>query len=173
MFWLDPGHQSKACQLPQAPLFIKAWRRNWSSRGLILLGLQCRLVKETSGWTHKKETLESERAACSRLESDAAELAGSDMAAKAEAAQQDRQAAADALQAAKKAVHAAECELAGAEAGDGRDESNRSMQERLADLRNELVHNSPDSSALSLRRSGLSKLARLNGRPCEKLNGWS
>ena len=27
----------------------------------------------------------------------------------------------------------------GAEAGDGRDESNRSMQERLADLRNEQV----------------------------------
>ncbi len=102
--------------------------------------MHCRLVKETSGWTHKKETLESDKAACSRLESDAAELASSDMAAKAEAAQQERDAAAAALAAAEKTVHAAQCELAGAEAGDGRDESNRSMQERLADLRNEQVN---------------------------------
>ena len=53
---------------------------------------------------------------------------------------QDRDAAAAALEAAEKAVNAAQCELAGAEAGDGRDESNRSMQERLADVRNEQVH---------------------------------
>lgn len=88
---------------------------------------------------HKKETLESERAACSRLETDAAELASSDTAATAAAAQQEREAAAAALEAAEKAVKAAQCELAGAEAGDGRDESNRSMQERLADTRNEQV----------------------------------
>lgn len=52
---------------------------------------------------------------------------------------QDRDMAAAGLECAEKAVHAAQCELAGAEAGDGRDESNRSMQERLADLRNEQV----------------------------------
>lgn len=52
---------------------------------------------------------------------------------------QDRDTAAAGLECAEKAVHAAQCELAGAEAGDGRDESNRSMQERLADLRNEQV----------------------------------
>ena len=34
------------------------------------------------------------------------------------------------------AVEAAERELAGAQAGDGRDESNRSLQERLADAQN-------------------------------------
>ena len=33
-------------------------------------------------------------------------------------------------------MEAAQRELAGAEAGDGRDESNRSMQERLADAQN-------------------------------------
>ncbi len=37
------------------------------------------------------------------------------------------------LDAASAAVEAAARELAGAEAGDGRDESNRSLQERLAD----------------------------------------
>ena len=37
------------------------------------------------------------------------------------------------LDAAATAVEAAARELAGAEAGDGRDESNRSLQERLAD----------------------------------------
>lgn len=50
----------------------------------------CRVVKETAGWTHKKDTLESEKAARARLETDAAELASSDMAAKAAAAQQVR-----------------------------------------------------------------------------------
>jgi structural maintenance of chromosome 2 len=36
-------------------------------------------------------------------------------------------------------VEAAQNELAGAEAGDGRDASNRSMQERLADAQNAQV----------------------------------
>ncbi len=44
-----------------------------------------------------------------------------------------RDAAAAAADAAAGAVEAAVRELAGAEAGDGRDESNRSVQERLAD----------------------------------------
>lgn len=37
-------------------------------------------------------------------------------------------------------MEAANNELAGAEAGDGRDESNRSLQERLADAQNAQVH---------------------------------
>ena len=37
------------------------------------------------------------------------------------------------------AVEAAQRELAGVEAGDGRDESNRSLQERLADAQNAQV----------------------------------
>ena len=44
------------------------------------------------------------------------------------------------------AVEAAVRELAGAEAGDGRDESNRSLQERLADAQRAQV------SALALSR---------------------
>lgn len=48
-------------------------------------------------------------------------------------ATEGRDAAQAALHAASSAVEAAARELAGAETGDGRDESNRSMQERLAD----------------------------------------
>ena len=45
------------------------------------------------------------------------------------------------LDAASAAVEAAARELAGAEAGDGRDESNRSLQERLADAqRSQVIH---------------------------------
>ena len=49
------------------------------------------------------------------------------------AATEARDAAADAAAAATAAIEAAQRELAGAEAGDGRDESNRSLQERVAD----------------------------------------
>lgn len=42
-------------------------------------------------------------------------------------------------EAANKAVEAAQRELAGAEAGDGRDQSNRSLQERLIDTENSQV----------------------------------
>lgn len=47
-----------------------------------------------------------------------------------------RDAAEAAHQAAVAAVEAAQRELAGAEAGDGRDQSNKSLQERLADAQN-------------------------------------
>lgn len=53
--------------------------------------------------------------------------------AAAQAARDQRQAACEEAGA---AVEAAERELAGAQAGDGRDESNRSLQERLADAQN-------------------------------------
>ena len=53
--------------------------------------------------------------------------------AAAQAARDQRQAA---CEEAGTAVEAAERELAGAQAGDGRDESNRSLQERLADAQN-------------------------------------
>ncbi|EIE18219.1 RecF/RecN/SMC protein [Coccomyxa subellipsoidea C-169] len=61
------------------------------------------------------------------------ELAEETLAAKVAVAAEARDAAAAAADAAAGAVEAAVRELAGAEAGDGRDESNRSVQERLAD----------------------------------------
>jgi hypothetical protein len=61
------------------------------------------------------------------------ELGVEALATRLAAATQDRDAAAAEAERAATAVEAASRELAGAEAGDGRDESNRSMQERLAD----------------------------------------
>jgi structural maintenance of chromosome 2 len=64
------------------------------------------------------------------------DLGEAGLTARVDAARAKRDDAAAALAAAEKAVEAATRELAGAEAGDGRDESNRSMQERLADAVN-------------------------------------
>ena len=61
------------------------------------------------------------------------------MEARLAAAQADRDQAQAACQQAAAGVEAAERELAGAQAGDGRDESNRSLQERLADAQNAQV----------------------------------
>ena len=56
-------------------------------------------------------------------------------------ATEGRDRAQSSLDAASAAVEAAARELAGAEAGDGRDESNRSLQERLADAqRSQVIH---------------------------------
>ena len=54
-------------------------------------------------------------------------------------ATEGRDRAQSSLDAASAAVEAAARELAGAEAGDGRDESNRSLQERLADAQRSQV----------------------------------
>lgn len=62
-----------------------------------------------------------------------AQLAAGGLEARAKEASEGRDRAAAELDAAHAAVEAVQRELAGAEAGDGRDESNRSLQERLAD----------------------------------------
>lgn len=59
------------------------------------------------------------------------------------AAQAAKDSAQGASQDAAGAVEAAERELAGAQAGDGRDESNRSLQERLQDATNAQVSKCP------------------------------
>ena len=74
-----------------------------------------------------------------QIEASIEELAQEGMEAKLTAAEADRDQAQAASQQAAAAVEAAERELAGAQAGDGRDESNRSLQERLADAHNAQV----------------------------------
>ncbi len=71
-----------------------------------------------------------------QLQAAAEALDEAGLARRADEASAARDAARAALEAAEHAVEAAGRELAGAEAGDGRDESNRSLQERLADARN-------------------------------------
>ncbi len=74
-----------------------------------------------------------------QIEASIEELAQEGMEARLAAAQADSDQAQAACQQAAVAVEAAERELAGAQAGDGRDESNRSLQERLADAQNAQV----------------------------------
>lgn len=74
-----------------------------------------------------------------QLNTSAAELDDANFAKREEAALAEVEAASAALQEANAAVEAAESELAGARAGDGRDSSNRSLEERLADAVNAQV----------------------------------
>lgn len=74
-----------------------------------------------------------------QIEASIEELAQEGMEARLAAAQADSDQTQAACQQAAVAVEAAERELAGAQAGDGRDESNRSLQERLADAQNAQV----------------------------------
>lgn len=72
-----------------------------------------------------------------------AELDEAGLAAQLAAATKAEAAAQAACEAATAAVEGAQREIAGAEAGDGRDESNRSLQERLADAHNAQVRLRP------------------------------
>lgn len=67
------------------------------------------------------------------------ELAEDSLKARLAEATAERDAANQGLEAANMAVEAAQRELAGAEAGDGRDVSNRSLSERLRDAENAQV----------------------------------
>jgi len=98
--------------------------------------LSMKLTKDTTGWKNKKENMEAEQGTLKQLKAALKELAEQDMEGKVAKAKEDRDTAKAALEAAEHAVEAATRELAGAEAGDGRDESNRSLQERLADAQN-------------------------------------
>lgn len=71
-----------------------------------------------------------------QIEASIQELAQEGMEARLAAAQAARDQSQAAVEEAGAAVEAAERELAGAQAGDGRDQSNRSLQERLADAQN-------------------------------------
>jgi hypothetical protein len=94
--------------------------------------------RASSGPARHAPPLKAAKAALypSRPQAQLVELGEAGLAARLEAARAARDEAAASLSAAERAVEAATRELAGAEAGDGRDESNRSAQERLADAAN-------------------------------------
>ncbi|KAK9829006.1 hypothetical protein WJX72_003368 [[Myrmecia] bisecta] len=119
--------------------------------------LSKKLVKDTTSLKNKQETVEGERAACRQIQASIAELAEEGLAAKvqqASAASQEAQASCDA---AAQAVEAAQRELAGAEAGDGRDESNKSLQERLADAQNAQTAAEADAKQADMKAKHLQK----------------
>ncbi|KAL6754645.1 structural maintenance of chromosomes protein 2 [Haematococcus lacustris] len=98
------------------------------------------LTKDSTSWKAKQEQLASEQKALAAHQAALAELATQDLAGQVAAAEAVRQQKSECLAAAEAALKAAQRELAGAEAGDGRDESNRSLQERLADAQTEQTH---------------------------------
>lgn len=66
-------------------------------------------------------------------------------------------------------MEAATRELAGAEAGDGRDESNRSMAQRLADARREQTAAAADAKTAAVREKGAAaELANLRRAAASK-----
>ncbi|KAL4421732.1 hypothetical protein ABPG77_002348 [Micractinium sp. CCAP 211/92] len=116
-----------------------------------------RVVKDTSSWNNKKELLEAEHASCEQLAAALAEVDEEGMRAKMQQASQERDEAQAALNSAELAVQAAQNELAGAEAGDGRDASNRSLQERLADAQNAQTEAEAEAKAADTRCKHLQK----------------
>lgn len=74
-----------------------------------------------------------------QIKASLAEVEEAAMAAKVQSAMEHLAAAQAECDQAGAAVEGAQRELAGAEAGDGRDEDNKSLQERLADAKNAQV----------------------------------
>lgn len=74
-----------------------------------------------------------------KLKADLEAVSEQALAARAAEAQAAQGASQEALDKAAAALEAAKCELAGMESGDGRDESNRSLPERLHDTEAEAV----------------------------------
>ena len=97
-----------------------------------------------------------------QVEASIEELAQEGIQARLAVAQADRDQAQAASQQATAAVEAGERELAGDQAGDGRDESNRSLQERLADAQNAQVSSLVHAVASSVVLEMLLVLASYN-----------
>lgn len=115
------------------------------------------LTKDSADWRNKQELLEAERASLAALTAALAELDAGGLDARVAAATTARDEAAAALAAAEHGVEAAARELAGAEAGDGRDESNRSLQERLADAQNAQTAADAEAKAADVKQKHLRK----------------
>eukprot|EP00884_Botryococcus_braunii_P016555 jgi/Botrbrau1/3583/Bobra.0078s0035.1 len=115
------------------------------------------LVKETTAWTNKKESVTWEENNTKQLRANMEELGVEVLAARLATATADRDAAAADVEKSSTAVEAATRELAGAEAGDGRDESNRSMQERLADAQTAQTAAEGEAKQADMRAKHLKK----------------
>ncbi len=98
--------------------------------------LSKQIVQETSRLNNLKEVHEAEMAGLVALHESLKDLDESKIKGRIDAARARRDEAVGSLERAIAEIEAARSELAGAEAGDGRDASNRSLQERLEDAMN-------------------------------------
>ena len=97
-----------------------------------------------------------------QMEASVQELAEEDLQARLAAATAVRDEAAAGAERAATAVEAAQRELAGAEAGDGRNESNQSLQEQLEEAQNAQVRWPCCTPGLAVRRHGMRPACRLD-----------
>lgn len=116
-----------------------------------------RLVKDTSSWENKRELLDVEAGNARQLAAGLAELDEEGLQGRIAAATAARDEAVAMCEAALAGVEAAQNQLAGAEAGDGRDASNRSMQERLQDAQNAQTEAEAEAKAAAARITHLRK----------------
>jgi len=98
--------------------------------------LSKQIVQETSRLNNLKEVYGAEVASLAELHDSLKDLNEEKIKKRIDAARVRRDEAVGSLERANAGIEAARSELAGAEAGDGRDASNRSMQERLEDAMN-------------------------------------
>jgi structural maintenance of chromosome 2 len=122
--------------------------------------LALQLTRDTTAWKQQEEAAGGEREALLQLRQQLAELDEAGLAAKVESATAARDEAAAALAAAERGVEAAAGELAGAEAGDGRDESGRSLAERLADAKSAQTEADAEAQAADMRAKHAAKAAQ-------------
>jgi structural maintenance of chromosome 2 len=122
--------------------------------------LALQLTRDTTAWKQQEEARGSEGEVLAALRQQLAELDEAGLAAKVDAATAARDEAAAALAAAERGVEAAAGELAGAEAGDGRDESGRSLAERLADAKSAQTEADAEAQAADMRAKHAAKAAQ-------------
>ncbi|GAX82646.1 hypothetical protein CEUSTIGMA_g10072.t1 [Chlamydomonas eustigma] len=119
--------------------------------------LNIKVTTSETSLKNKQETLLSEQTALRTLQAAAVELAEFNPQDKVSKATEARDEAEVAVVAAEHGVEAASREVAGAEAGDGRDESNRSLQERLADTQNAQTACESEAAQADIRAKHLAK----------------
>jgi structural maintenance of chromosome 2 len=122
--------------------------------------LALQLTRDTTAWKQQEEAREAEAEGLAALRQQLAELDEAGLTAKVESATAARDEAAAALAAAERGVEAAAGELAGAEAGDGRDESGRSLAERLADAKSAQTEADAEAQAAEMRAKHGAKAAQ-------------
>lgn len=101
--------------------------------------LSKQIIQETSRLDNVKDAYETETKALDLLQSTLKSLNEEVIKQRIETATKKRDQALSAVEIAIDNISAAQSELAGAEAGDGRDSSNRSLQERLEDTNNAIT----------------------------------